>query len=778
MSVMRVYNNNKRIEVDNKSVMSPDYSTFLFENLTVGLYRTTADGKILIANPALVKMLGFDSFKQLQQQNTGEGEFGSGNLKAKFKNQFIKTEELKGYRTVWMKKDGSGIHVIENSQAVKSEAGEVLYYEGTVEDITNWKNDRNGLRDNEAEYSILFKKVQDLFYKVDIDGIVIDISTSIKQLMDFDRDDIIGKPVTSFYYNPEDRMRLLEEINSNGEVRDYEVKLKTSSGKAKYASISARLICDSEGNPDHYVGSIKDIDERVRTELELRMLKQAIEQSSVSILITDIDGNIEYVNSHFVKQTGYTLDDVKGLNPRILRSSYHDDDFYKELWETILAGKDWQGEMLNKKKNDELYWANVVISPISNNGAKITHFVAIQDDITEKKLMLEELVDAKQKAEEANKLKSNFLANMSHELRTPLVGILGYAELLSEEIANPDYRDMSLNILHSGRRLMETLNSILDISRIESNKQNIKIQPVNLLRILHESANLFRNAALQKDLSLDFSLPENPVCLNSDEDLLFKIFNNLISNAVKYTHKGGIMIKVSDCVTSENIVKVDVIDTGIGISREYHNIVFEPFRQVSEGHSRSFEGTGLGLSITKKIVELLGGSITFKSDPGAGSVFSVTIPLPVPEINIIKKDEDNNLNSDFSFNNLSKSHSVLLVEDDMSNAIMTITYLEEYVSVDHVLNGFEAIDKCKLKKYDAILMDINLKGIDGVKTLSLVRALDEYYSTIPVIAVTAYAMKGDKEKFLSLGFDRYLSKPFERVQLLNLLSSVIAKDKE
>ncbi len=679
----------------------------------------------------------------------------------------------------------------------------------------------------------------------------------------------------------------------------YELELVKKNGDFVWVEVREAPVVKN-GKTIKIVGSLTDITQRKQFEEKLKILSKAVEQSTASVVITDPKGNIQYVNTAFTLATGYTLREVFNSNPRILKSGHQSEKIYKDLWDTILSGKTWQGELHNKKKDGSFFWENVIISPITNGGGRISNFVAIKEDITGKKIQEailkeneekfrlvfdnsnealiltrpdgtfdavnpaacrmfqysaeelikkgrdkiidksdprfeeflknksesnqtsgeltfirkngekflgefsstifkdkdgnlrtstivrditernkyeQEIIKAKEKAEEASQIKSNFLATMSHELRTPLVGILGYAELLSGELKNAEQVEMADTILLSGQRLLETLNSILDLSRIEANKIEFTSVSVDLLSVIEESVKLFKPVAVNKHLSIEIVFPYESIFIKSDKDLLLKIFNNLISNAVKYTSRGGIVVKASTQANGvKSSVAIDVIDTGIGISSENHNIVFEPFRQVSEGLSRVFEGTGLGLAVSKRLVEILNGKISFASVPGKGSTF--TVVFPVSEIKMIDEDssEQESVFEDKDTQaKLSKDKSVLIVEDDFSNAVMIKTYLEEFITADHVYNGYEAIDKCKHKKYDAVLMDINLRGIDGVETFRRIREIDDYYFNVPIIAVTAYAMKGDKERFLSAGFNYYIPKPFKQAELLNILQKVIEK---
>ncbi|MGZ5486782.1 MAG: ATP-binding protein, partial [Nitrososphaeraceae archaeon] len=339
------------------------------------------------------------------------------------------------------------------------------------------------------------------------------------------------------------------------------------------------------------------------TESSVQKLSSAIEQSSISVMITNISGEVEYVNTKFIQMNDYTIDEVKGQNLRNLKFGSDFEKTSKVLLETMSSGMEWKGELLNDMKNGEQYWEYVLVSPIKDSNNEIINYLVIKEDITKQKKNEIELIAAKEKAEEANRLKTNFVANMSHELRTPMVGILGFANILSSELKEPEHIEMADTILKSGSRLTDTLNSILDLSRIESNKLDIKLIPVNLLEILDESVNLYKPIAYSKGLYLNYSFPPKPVYIKSDKEILIRVFNNLINNAIKFTHNGGVTIKIFSPINHSDNVAVDIIDTGIGIPKEFNEIIFEPFRQVSDGFSRKFEGSGLGLSITKKIVE-------------------------------------------------------------------------------------------------------------------------------------------------------------------------------
>ncbi len=293
---------------------------------------------------------------------------------------------------------------------------------------------------------------------------------------------------------------------------------------------------------------------------------------------------------------------MKGKNPRLLKSGYTSSESYREMWDTIISGEEWKGQLYNKKKNGDLYWEAVSIRPIKNSSGKVTHFLAVKEDITDKKMMDIELKQALDRAEESSKLKSSLLANMSHELRTPMNGILGFAQLLADEIKDPLSKQMVQKIQQSGKRLMTTLNTILDLSELESNKFLMTITKINIYSSLKQVLREYEEKIIQKGLTFEYEAEDKNLVAFVDENIFYKIIENLLDNALKFTTAGGIKVRLtSDAILDDGLfAKISVIDTGIGIDESDLEIIFHEFRQASEGLGRNFEGSGLGLTLAKK----------------------------------------------------------------------------------------------------------------------------------------------------------------------------------
>lgn len=554
------------------------------------------------------------------------------------------------------------------------------------------------------------------------------------------------------------------------------------SGKSKKGAV----VVQSYDNPEAFDQTTIEILEVIAHELVIFLerkhaqelaykLTKAIEQSPVSVVITDRQGDIEYINPHFTQTTGYSFEEVKGKNPRLLQSGEKTKEDYKAMWETILSGKEWHGEFHNKKKNGELFWENAVISPVVNSRGEIVNFFAIKEDITNQKQMLAELISAKDKAEQMSRLKSSFLANMSHELRTPLIAILGFSEILMEESKDDYNKEMSELIHKGGMRLLETLNLILNLSAIEANKIDVKNEIVDSHAVLDDVVQLFGAMASKKDIYLEKKFNARYSMLLTDRQMFTQIFNNLINNAIKFTARGGVTVSTKN---TGSRIAVSVTDTGIGISNADQQIIWDEFRQVSEGYNRSFEGSGLGLTITRNFVNKLGGDISVQSELQKGTTFTVTFPLweEGAHQSTLPYNSGNETDNTADLKPVITLPSILMVEDD-DNAVNLVRMItRDMYLVDHARTSDEAMAAVKGKQYDIILMDINLgRGGSGVTVTRQIRQIPEYKDT-PIVALTAFALLGDREEFLQAGCTHYLSKPFNKKQLLSLLKEISGQE--
>ena len=374
---------------------------------------------------------------------------------------------------------------------------------------------------------------------------------------------------------------------------------------------------------------VVDITKQVLADNQLKTLSAAVHQSPSVVVITDSSGDIQYVNPVFTKLTGYSINEVRGQNPRILQSGLMQRSFYENLWQTILSGNIWRGEIQNRKKNGDLYWERIAISGIVK-GAVITNFVALKEDITEQKNNLLALTEAKVRAEESDRLKSAFLANISHEIRTPMNGILGLSELLNDSKLSEEEQSEYIGLIkQSGERMLNIINELIDISRIEAGEilmQKIET-PVN--QLLHDLLAFFKPEAEKKGLRLSCTtgLSDNEIIIETDSSKFIQILTNLIKNALKFTISGSIDFGYTN---KDRSLEFYVIDSGIGIPTHMKERIFERFHQVDNSLTRHLEGAGLGLSISRAYVTLLGGTLNVETVEGRGSKFFFTLPYNHP----------------------------------------------------------------------------------------------------------------------------------------------------
>jgi len=386
---------------------------------------------------------------------------------------------------------------------------------------------------------------------------------------------------------------------------------------------------------------------RRRSEAQTRKLYRAMEQTADSVVITDRDGIIEYVNSAFERNTGYSREEALGNKPSIVKSGWHTPDFYKDVWLTIVNGGHFQAVFTNRRKNGTLYYEEKTITPLRDEGGRITHFVSTGKDITERKRAEEalrrahdeleqriqertaDLVLAKEAAVRASQAKSEFLSRMSHELRTPLNAVLGFAQVLLAEKERPltaEQRDMVAEILRAGEHLLELVSEILDLGRIESGRLNMELGPVPVSDVMRDCLAVIQPLAQTREITVHNQLKD---CAGhhvlADGTRLKQVLLNLLSNAVKYNAHGGI-ITLSCGERPEGRLGISVADTGPGIVEAEWEDIFQPFNRLGADYS-GIEGTGIGLAISKRLMELMGGDIGLESTPGEGSCFFISLPL-------------------------------------------------------------------------------------------------------------------------------------------------------
>ena len=503
-----------------------------------------------------------------------------------------------------------------------------------------------------------------------------------------------------------------------------------------------------------------------------KRFRTLIQKGSDVITVMDQDGMFQYVSPSVHKVLGYTEEELEGRSAFELVHK-EDLDSVKQAFQKVVDQS--EDEIVAECRFLDKSGKWVHLESIGSNltmDPSLGGIVINSRDISDRKRFQQELIRAKETAEAMSRVKTALLANMSHEMRTPLTGILGFATILESELPEGEKRDMATRIHASGQRLMETIESVLDLVKLEADKVRVQPERTNIVDEVKRNVALHARPATHKDLMLEVKSEMDELFVDIDRQLFGRIMYNLLSNAIKYTDEGSVEVMVS---TERDLldawVLVDVKDTGIGISTDFLPRVFDEFQQESSGYSRKYEGTGLGLTISRKLARIIGGAISVKSNKGEGSTFTVRIPLiasdgPVQEGAALEEQKLSGVRS----NEVPK---ILVVEDDFDSSEVARFYLGERYDVVVVDSGEKALEEVKKSDFDVILLDISLgPGMDGVKTLKAIKKNSKVKS-VTVIALTAHALRGDADYYLSQGFSAYMSKPYKKKELLTVVDSYI-----
>lgn len=520
--------------------------------------------------------------------------------------------------------------------------------------------------------------------------------------------------------------------------------------------------------------TMEDITEWKIAEEGLRRYQLLSEKAKDIILFIDIKGNIVEANNAAEKAYGYTREEL--LSMTLLQLRGHDSQVGRQIEEAFEKGITF--ETLHYRKDGRTFPVEVSSQGTEIGGKRL--LLSIVRDITDRKQVEDQLKQAKERAEAANKAKGEFLANMSHEIRTPLNGIIGMVDLtLRSELDNEHKENLGI-VKSCANSLSQVINDVLDFSKMEAGKLVIENIHFDIMELIKDVIKSHTPKAQEKGLELIYEFtPDLPQFLQGDPGRLKQVLNNLIGNAIKFTEQGGISLFIKNQSPSENEINIlfSVTDTGIGISKDGMEHLFRSFSQVDSSYTRKFSGTGLGLSISKQLIEMMGGSIWVESVPGAGSVFYFTVSLkPGNKHNINNKPKMPHIKSD-------RSHNILIVEDDMVNQMVLKRMLEgEGHKASVANNGKEALKLLEtpdIDSFDIILMDIQMPEMDGIQTTEAIRKKETGTDKhIPIIALTAYALKGDREKFLSLGMDGYVSKPININVLFTEIDTLVKNDND
>lgn len=637
-----------------------------------------------------------------------------------------------------------------------------------IEEIKQREIAEKELNEREAFFRLIFNEMTDAVTVVSKNGKFVFVNDSFLKLFELDNYNILNNVN---YYNLISITKDEEDFLKNFDKEIYlpliEKKITTHNKNQKIIEVSARKI--DYRNDKFIIYVLRDITSKKITLTEISKFKQGLDNSGDVIFITDTNGMLLYVNKSFEKIYGWKAEDVLNKKDyKILWSDSVNIEVYKSIWDSIDFNNSSTKEIIYKTKEGIEIEFSENVSCVFDYYKNPIGYMSIQTDITVIKNAERELKKAKEFAEELNKLKSYFLSNVSHELRTPLISILGFSDILISEINNDSQKELLKHIQDGGIRLQNTLSGIIELSKLESTSSELKFNEFDINIELKKIISKYKEEANKKSLALKFESDQDVYITKTDSEIFNSIIEKILINAIKFTNKGEVKV-ISKKIIKENINynSISIVDTGKGISEEKINLIFEPFRQESEGLSRDYEGLGLGLTIAQKMIQLLKGKIDIISEIDKGTSVTVLLPMNILDNNTRKRIEPKKNKNIILTRDKTKLPLVLLVEDNEANRIVISMFLRNICNIIEVDNGIDALMLAREHKYDLILMDINLGlGIDGVEVLNRIKNIKHNENT-PSIAVTAYVMTGNKEKYLAKGFNYYIAKPFTKAELIN-----------
>ncbi len=656
---------------------------------------------------------------------------------------------------------------------------------------------QNRLEATSAQYADLYNYAPMGYLALDAQGIVTRMNFIAAELLGIERGQVIGHSFMVFLAQGESTA-LLSHIRStlaNDELHTVEVALRDQNDKT--GSRHVRLVSRREAVDDstwQCLTALVDITDRIKAEQQYRAI---FENTSIGVAEVDLTGRYVHVNRTWCEMTGYSQEELLKLSPAQLVPP-EETQMGEKLVELMEGKRDqYRATIRYLTKEGLTRWADLSVNAVRDNQGVLKGALGLIIDVdelvtTEQKLRRanvkaeatnRQLMEANERAkrwaleaELANTAKSEFLANMSHEIRTPMNSILGFAEILEKHITDVKHREYVAAITSSGQMLMQLINDILDLSKIEAGKMTIDPQPVDTRDLFQELLQVFAQRSKQKNVELQLEIEESlPEGLMLDGVRIRQVLNNIIGNALKFTEQGHITVRVGSAPNSKGVglndVTIAVEDTGIGIPKEEQERIFKGFYQVEGQDQRKYGGTGLGMTITRRLVEMMGGFITLESEVGRGSTFTVSLPN-VKAVSPRQAKAPEELHHHIEFDDA----TVLVVEDDpLNRKLIEELVADTRLQIITAVNAEDGVDLALEHLPDAIVMDIHLPGMSGYDAIQQLKN-DDRTDSIPIIVISAGALRQEQEKALSLGAKAFVGKPVQRRTLMQALAECLPHD--
>jgi PAS domain S-box-containing protein len=727
----------------------------LYENIPLGMFRTTPGGEMLLANPSLLNMLGVKNLEEIQAKGFPDLCREISYDRSAFISEIEKNGVVKGFESSIVLPGGNILHIRENARRIDDGSGNV-YYEGSVEDITAIRDAHSIIKQIEAEKAVVLDSMNEMFAYFSPDLRIKWVNKAYADKLGVDQSELIGSKCYEHWHGLSQPCNNCPVIKAARTGLPQSGEVSTPDGRYWYAR--GYPVFDDKGQLVGLSEFCEDITMRKQAVESLRLTQFSVDQSSDAAFWIEENGNFIYVNEAACRVLGYAREELLGMTVHDVDPNFPR-EVWADHWKQIRTEKQVNIESVHRTGDGREFPVELMINFIEFDGREYNCVFA--RDITDRKQYEENLRRAKDKAEEANRVKSDFISNISHEIRIPLNSIIGFSEMLANQLQEPRLREYASSIKSAGNSLLMLINDILDLSKIEAGRVEVSLESVDLRAVINEISQVFAPKVAKKRLDFFIDVQSGiPTFLMLDKVRIRQVLFNLIGNAVKFTDQG--FIRVLAETRSQGVLpggKIDLLitieDSGIGIPHKYHDKIFNAFVQIGASGNQSLEGTGLGLSITRRLLEMMSGSIMVDSEPGKGARFVVSLQ----DVQIAEYESQKILEQEVAGASFRGRH-ILLVDDSAINRhYVRDNLLESGMTVSEADNGEKALQEAGKKKPDLILMDIMMPVMDGYKAVEMIRQ-DKSLAGIPVLALTALAMKEDIERITSSGFNDYLIKPF------------------